>query len=288
MKTLHELEADMLKHGLQNYLAAMKPFARNAIRIEPDPTGDDTLPIGTSKYGGRPDLPASVGWFRHPDTKIPLSFLAQINLADVKPFDTDDQLPACGLLSVFYDCSMDGMPWGFEPGDAAGWKVFFYDGDSSTLERKDIPHDLEENGVLFGSAQLTFESRFEVPAYDSDLCDLSGISDEEEERYWDWLNEEDEPVNKLLGHADTIQSGMELECEYVTNGINCGSPEGYQQAKALRREQYAKRWRLLMQIDSHDELGMMWGDMGRLYLWITSEDLAARRFDKVWLILQCG
>lgn len=31
-----------------------------------------------------------------------------------------------------------------------------------------------------------------------------------------------------------------------------------------------------------------WGDMGRLYLWITNEDLAARNFENCWLILQCG
>lgn len=33
---------------------------------------------------------------------------------------------------------------------------------------------------------------------------------------------------------------------------------------------------------------MMWGDVGRLYYWIRREDLAQRRFDKVWLVLQCG
>lgn len=32
---------------------------------------------------------------------------------------------------------------------------------------------------------------------------------------------------------------------------------------------------------------MMWGDLGRLYFWIRDDDLAARRFEKAWLILQC-
>lgn len=48
------------------------------------------------------------------------------------------------------------------------------------------------------------------------------------------------------------------------------------------------RWNLLMQVDSNEDNGMMWGDLGRLYLWITSEDLAARKFENCWLILQCG
>jgi len=33
---------------------------------------------------------------------------------------------------------------------------------------------------------------------------------------------------------------------------------------------------------------MMWGDCGRLYLWITEEDLITRNFENSWLILQCG
>jgi len=33
---------------------------------------------------------------------------------------------------------------------------------------------------------------------------------------------------------------------------------------------------------------MMWGDMGMLYFWIRAEDLAARRFERVWMILQCS
>lgn len=49
----------------------------------------------------------------------------------------------------------------------------------------------------------------------------------------------------------------------------------------------AARWNLLMQIDCNKEIGMIWGDMGQLYLWITGEDLAARNFGNAWLIPQC-
>jgi uncharacterized protein YwqG len=44
---------------------------------------------------------------------------------------------------------------------------------------------------------------------------------------------------------------------------------------------------LLLQIDSDDAIGWTWGDAGRLYFWIRKQDLAARRFDRVWTILQC-
>jgi uncharacterized protein YwqG len=33
---------------------------------------------------------------------------------------------------------------------------------------------------------------------------------------------------------------------------------------------------------------MMWGDVGRLYLWMTEDALRNRQFDKSWMILQCS
>jgi uncharacterized protein YwqG len=43
----------------------------------------------------------------------------------------------------------------------------------------------------------------------------------------------------------------------------------------------------LLQLDSDEEAGMMWGDRGMLYFWIPEEALAPRRFGEVWTILQC-
>ena len=46
---------------------------------------------------------------------------------------------------------------------------------------------------------------------------------------------------------------------------------------------------LLFQLDTV-ELGdfeLMFGDCGHIYFYITKEDLAARRFDRIWLVLQC-
>jgi len=31
----------------------------------------------------------------------------------------------------------------------------------------------------------------------------------------------------------------------------------------------------------------MWGDVGSIYFWIKQQDLAARKFDDVWLVFQC-
>jgi uncharacterized protein YwqG len=45
---------------------------------------------------------------------------------------------------------------------------------------------------------------------------------------------------------------------------------------------------LLMQFDTDYGMDWMWGDYGVLQYWITPEDLAARRFDRVHLTLEGG
>ena len=49
-----------------------------------------------------------------------------------------------------------------------------------------------------------------------------------------------------------------------------------------------KDWRLLLQVDTDEQLGLMWGDCGLIYFWIREQDAAARRFDRAWVILQCS
>ena len=93
--------------------------------------------------------------------------------------------------------------------------------------------------------------------------------------------------HQLLGYSGNIQGEMELECQLVTNGVYTGDREGYQNPRVQTLREGAKDWMLLLQVDSDDEPGMMWGDLGRLYFWIRRQDLKARNFDNTWCILQC-
>ena len=55
------------------------------------------------------------------------------------------------------------------------------------------------------------------------------------------------------------------------------------------RKPSVEGWQLLFQLDTVESGGfeLMFGDCGRIYFYIRNEDLAARRFDRVWLIQQC-
>ena len=61
---------------------------------------------------------------------------------------------------------------------------------------------------------------------------------------------------------------------------------GAERADLARR---GEEWTLLFQfgsiLDGEDEV--MFGDLGSIFFCIRKEDLAARKFDDVWLILQC-
>ena len=99
--------------------------------------------------------------------------------------------------------------------------------------------------------------------------------------------------SQLLGWPDVIQNSMFEECDIAAKGYYLGNPEGWRKIpKDIRQEaeQTAKdRWMLLLQLDTVecDDFELMFGDCGHIYFYITKEDLKARRFDNIWLILQC-
>ncbi len=95
-------------------------------------------------------------------------------------------------------------------------------------------------------------------------------------------------VTACLVTPRMYKSDMQLEAQLVMNGLYCGNSSGYQDPRRKQLEDGADDWVLLLQLDSDDTGGFMWGDLGMLYYWIRSGDLAERRFDRVWMTLQCG
>ena len=104
-------------------------WKRTAIELHFGAETGAPLPIGASKFGGRPDLPDGFQWDTfttdtYDDDEVkprPLAFLAQVNLADVSAYDTEQLLPETGLLSFFYE--LGSQRWGvfpLRPGLCAG------------------------------------------------------------------------------------------------------------------------------------------------------------------------
>ena len=195
-------------------------------------------------------------------------------------------LPKQGQLWFFY--AWDQEHWGFDPKDA-GSAVVHYEADAK-LARRALPDDIPEDG-RFAACAVTFRPYADIPDGSDERNPTYKSDDATEERYGDVRNHvasAGATSHKLLGYPEPIQDEMESECAAASNGIYMGDAKGGEDPrfKALDATRYD--WHLLIQVDSDEAAHMMWGDSGRLYFWMRDQDLRARRFDKSWMILQCG
>ena len=285
--------------------AALAELVRPSIALLPEVAADDSaLLVGSTKLGGSPDLPAGMPWpVRRPYRLVvprgnrkpmrqerPLAFLAQIAMSDATAVGgTDLGLPKWGLLSFFYDA--ESQPWGFDPGDAVGFKLMWF-GDH-VLQRREPPEALEQR---FNPVPLAAQARECVPAFDTFAVSqiLTSVDDAKSTRgqLIDLLAGEGKEDFSNAGHAIggwpfPIQGEMETECQLVANGVFCGGPEGYSSERAACLRPGAADWRLILQLDTDERAGWMWGDGGKIYVWMREQDVRARRFDRCWTILQC-
>jgi uncharacterized protein YwqG len=233
-----------------------------------------------SHLGGDPQLPKDVAWPQRDGTR--LRFLARLSLTELQATEATSWLPQSGALLFFYDD--DKQPWGFDPADRGGWAVLCVPDVVATSSASESPGSLPFSPVELRRIQV-------LPSGERPEVQALGLSDNEFDRYFEIADQRfgGLPKHQLLGLPSPVQGdSMELECQLASNGVNCGSPEGYATAQAKQLEAGAQNWRLLFQMDSDDDLGVMWGDVGMLYFWI--EEAAARRadFSNAWLVLQCG
>ncbi|WP_240491457.1 YwqG family protein [Pirellula sp. SH-Sr6A] len=246
----------------------------------------DTLPIGASRIGGVPDVPPDFSWPRYKGS--PLSYIAQLQLEEV-PFGMIDlPLPPRGSLLFFYDSEQ--RTWGFDPQDRGSALVFFTELPPDKLIRTKAPTDTPEMG-LFDCCRIEFEPSMNLPDAWS-IHYQPELSDSERDKLFEYFaayhSKSIGPNHRIGGHADCVQTPMELECQLVTHGLYCGNSTGYEEPRRASLEETAKDWKLLLQIDSDDAASMMWGDVGTIYFWILEGDLRDSKFEHAWLILQCG
>ncbi|MCR4906811.1 MAG: DUF1963 domain-containing protein [Clostridiales bacterium] len=210
-----------LDAGLVTLLAdTIRPLVRSEVRVIPGEAAV-TLPVGVSKIGGMPDLPADFVWpdfegeryvpdppadfddegFREDEAdrappgriRAPLAFLAQIDCRRASAFDGENLLPKDGMLSFFYE--LNTMKSGFDPADRGCARVYWFP-DVSALRRTPPPPETVWPDWMdrrpLPSVPVTFEARASVPCYD-DFCET------EEEgrilprfpagRFWEYYDE---------------------------------------------------------------------------------------------------
>jgi uncharacterized protein YwqG len=256
----------------RDVMALVAPLERPALHLvaSADETG--------SYLGGTPALPAGATW--PAKDGAPLTFLACLDLASLQATMAVPWLPSTGRLLFFYDA--ERQPWGFDPKDRGSWAVML--ASEATTAAAPLP------GAALTRHPIEFQRIGTYPSWDRPEVSALHLTDAEAER----LIEErlaaygETPHHQVDGLPDPIQGDeMELECQLVSHGLYCGDSSGYLSPQASALKGGAKDWRLLLQVDSDDGLGVMWGDAGILYFWIREQDARAGHFDQAWAVLQC-
>ena len=240
--------ADALAGGDERLLAVLLEHLAVSVRLHADDPA-----VRCSRFGGVPFLPPSYDWPRRASGR-PLHFLAQIDLREVPRTGLTAVLPAEGTLAFFYDG--DRMPWGIERADADAFAVLFV-AAGAELEPVVAPSDTADDFVR-PTAGIRFALDATVDPYELPLDDNLRDAIAERCAY--------EAAHRLLGEPDAIQ----------------GDPR-----ENVLEDARGDDWRLLLQLDSGEPLDFDFGDSGRIYLLIRGSDLAARRWERCWLVLQC-
>jgi len=279
-------------HGLDAYSGAIWDTGLPSVRLHPagSPGGADA-PDGAATVGGKPRMPPGFEWPAWNGKS--LSFIAQIDCSRLPPEARDAGLPDDGMLYFFYDAEQG--TWGFDPLDKGSWKVVYAAPTAEPLAETEFPPDLPEYARFAATPMRAAVSRSFPSPFTARSAGL-GMAGDSDMDYLDFMDDwvaggfsmERQPVCRMFGYPDVIQNEMELDCELASNGLYLGDGSGYADPRAEALERGAGDWILLLQVDSVDSSGMMWGDGGMLYFWIRRGDLKEKNFDDAWMILQCG
>jgi uncharacterized protein YwqG len=224
----------------------------------------------------------------------PLSFVAQIDFGELHAVHALEGFPAAGRLWLF--CDPFDWPWG-ERQDQARTRAIYAEVPAERLRLRPSPPEfaaleakqLMPRGFRFKPRPLHPTAWLLPPPLGS--CDLGQLARQAPEavsgagvflayqRFWRELfagqprifGPAGDTIHQVGGRAFPIQEAVEAECAKLAG-------DGAESADA---------WQLVLQVDSDIEAGMEWGDVGRLYLCLRRHDLAACRFDRCWLLMQC-
>ncbi|MFV0680208.1 DUF1963 domain-containing protein [Ottowia sp.] len=310
------------------------------------PIPEDSSP-GSSRFGGLPDLPPAIEWpfrpktdatrlaelggsshrkhiLRHLEQPLPLSFVAQIDLAEARRLgNVTASLPDSGRLLFFYDMALG--PWDDSPQTA---RVIWDRSPVAELGKAKLPQrlrDLEtqarqeyietmKQSGLTPEADVNFG--YLAPARPMRLMEqwsLQSLATAEATELGDFdeidAGDGDEPLSlydhyssfdpeeakqseesfgyhghRLLGLPDPEQD----DPRYVPafNDFLAGRPESNELRENFFSNTSARalKWHLLLQVDV--ALWLQTLGEGTVYFLIHEDDLKNRHFDRVWAVYQ--
>ena len=263
----------------------------------------------TSRLGGRPLLHADTAWPARDGQ--PLHHLLTVDLAELgdaaaalpgQGRRAAGELPDEGLLAFFHLPGED--VWGYDPDDRDAWAVLQSARDGA--QERETPG----GGHEYRERRVALRPRWSFPPADAlALAPVhrAGGSPDAVRAVLAALPASPPPRHVLLGWAPEGDAQARTAVAAASSGAYAGagpprtgfppgpgSGEGGAGAPPRAAGEASGApgdpddWLLLAEVDSDDELGMLWGDECRLCFWAPRRAGEAARPAEVWMVVRCG
>ena len=161
-------------------------LAEPTVAVRISRTDPDSIALGASRFGGVPDLPASVDWPSHQGRQLTL--IAQLRLDDFAPYDLKGLLPRTGWLCFYLNPDADTSDKG-----EADYQVLYFENDVGGISRRQ-----PSEGVMpLPTCRAELCGHYTLPDRSSKKAMPLVDTDERWDLYGDLLLE----IQKLPGHG---------------------------------------------------------------------------------------
>jgi uncharacterized protein YwqG len=254
-----------------------------------------------SWLGGEAMLDPGTEWPRWGEQ--PLALICVLEVDELGGLQTDAPLPDGGILNFFYE-SREQQAWGFDPHHRGGWRVIPADPGSARLVTP--PPDCDD----FGRQYLVPEQVLTIPDFEDGPVTHASM-EAPVARRWPWSRQQGPEVNDTweryehfaeawdravdrqqvpyhqIGGWPRLQQGsIWRECHLASQGVYLGG--GAPDLTNRHITGAPEDWRLLLQVDTDEDVGWMWGDLGTLFYAAKPATPSPRRWQEAWMVLQCG
>jgi uncharacterized protein YwqG len=276
-------------------IKSLRPVARIQLRQ----ADDASIPVGSSKYGGDPDVPEGFVWPTvtpvrgvKADGPYPLTFVMQIDFAAAHEHLAADTIwPKDGRLLFFFDAlTMPNLQ--SVPEERNGIKLIYVPADKPLTRVQQPKHPLptpsDTSKVALPSHSISYTSGWTTP---EDLPAPKNLDPDERaellSEYTDWWeqrrDEEKWPLSFVGGHATSSQEDPESTIAEPARGIfKVQDKAGKWETKAVAPPlpESGGKWRLLFQLDM-PSLGASKPfayEQARFYLYASETSIRSRSF----------
>ncbi|MBC6973380.1 DUF1963 domain-containing protein [Bacillus sp. Xin] len=229
-----------------------------------------------SKFGGYPYLPLH---HTHPkgSNGKPLMLLAQLNLEEIPQIE---YMPTKGLLQFFVNGEDDIFGANFDClTEQKDFRIIYhseiiYDDSQLVTDFSYLNHLDLEYFVIPQVAKLTFELAYQPITI--------------EDYRFESLFQDTVDIEEIIDNEEGIEFGELYEESFRGQGHQIGGYPFFTQTDPRDwQESYQEHNILLLQIDTDDSLGIMWGDCGVANFFIRKEDLIKLDFTNVLYNWDC-